>query len=71
MKKLKVFHDVKGNTVTVWFDEPSKETIDEEIGEDTVVMKDKNGKVIGVEKLNYNIPFQKNSHSLPIEVISA
>jgi len=71
MKKIKVFHDAKGNTLTVWFDEPSKEAICEEIGEDMVLMKDKSGKVIGVEKLNYIIPFTKDYHSLPVEVISA
>jgi len=40
MKKVKVFHDKKGNTLTIWFDDPKKEKIADEIGEDTIVMKD-------------------------------
>lgn len=69
MKKVKVFHDTKGNTLTVWFDDPSKEVVNEEVGEDIIMMKDKKGKVIGFEKLNYILPFNKNS-SIPVEVIS-
>lgn len=71
MKKIKVFHDIKGNTLTVWFDEPIKEVVAQEIGQDTVVMKDKNGKIIGMEKLNYRIPYSRSDRSLPVEVISA
>lgn len=71
MKKLKVFHDIRGNTLTVWFDEPTKEAVAQEIGQDTVVMKDTKGKIIGIEKLNYRIPYHKDDHSLPVEVISA
>jgi len=71
MKKIKLYHDKKGNTLTVWFDDPKKEYIDEEIGEDVVIMKDKKGEIIGFEKLNYIIPFKKDTSTLPIEVISA
>ena len=71
MKKLKVFHDTRGNTLTVWFDDSQKEAISEEIGGDVVIMKDKSGKVIGFEKLNYILPYSKESRQLPIEVITA
>lgn len=70
MKKLKVFHDTRGNTLTVWFDDASKETICEEIGGDIVIMKDKKGKVIGFEKLNYVLPYLEG-REFPIEVITA
>ena len=65
---MKVLYDKKGNSLTIWFDDPKKEIIDEEIGEDMVVMKDKQGHIIGIEKLNYNIPYSTN---LPIEILSA
>jgi uncharacterized protein YuzE len=68
MKKVKVFHDKKGNSLTIWFDDSNKEEVCEEIGEDTVIMKDKDGHIIGIEKLNYSIPYSKN---LPIEILSA
>lgn len=70
MKKLKLFHDKKGNTLTVWFEDSTKEAVSEEIGEDTVVMKDKQGKIIGFEKLNYIIPFTKKGE-IPVEIITA
>lgn len=69
-KKLKLFHDKIGNTLTVWFDDPQSEYIAEEIGDDTIVMKNKKGIVIGLEKLNYIVPFQKDSAELPIEIVS-
>lgn len=71
MKKIKLYHDKEGNTLTVWFDDPQKEYICDEIGEDVVIMKDKKGEIIGFEKLNYIIPSSKNHTTLPIEVISA
>ena len=68
MKKLKLFHDKKGNTLTVWFDAPTKEVIAEEIGGDFVVMKDKRGNVIGFEKLNYIL--ESSAQKFPLEIIS-
>jgi hypothetical protein len=53
MEKLKVVHDVVGQTLTVWFDDPSKEHICEETTEELVLMKDSDGNVIGFEVLHY------------------
>ena len=53
MKAIKVFFDRTGNTLNVWFDDPQKENISEEISEDVVLVKDENGKLIGFEVLNY------------------
>ena len=53
MKPIKIFFDKKGNTLNVWFDNPAKEAISEETSEDVVLVKDKHGKVIGFEVLNY------------------
>ena len=53
MDKVRVFYDRTGNTLTIWFDDPSKESICEEVGDDIVVMKDRRGRVIGFERLNY------------------
>lgn len=54
MAQVKVFFDRAGNTLTVWFDDPTKEHICEETGEEVVLMKDKAGHVIGFEKLNFS-----------------
>ncbi len=56
MEKIKVYYDQKGNTLTVWFGNPEDEYIVEETGDEVLLMKDKNGKVIGFEKLNYRLP---------------
>lgn len=70
MGKVKLYYDKKGNTLTVWFDDPKKEAYVEEIEGDGAVMKDKKGKVIGFEKLNYILPTSKTStKSFPTEVM--
>jgi uncharacterized protein YuzE len=51
--KVRVYYDRTGNTLTVWFDDPKKEALCEEVDDDTVLMKDRRGRVIGFERLNY------------------
>lgn len=53
MAKVNVFHDPVGNTLVVWFGEPTEEVEAEETGDEVILMKDKDGKVIGFEKLNF------------------
>jgi hypothetical protein len=69
MDKVRVYYDRTGNTLTIWFDSPSKEYICEEIGDDTVIMKDRRRRVIGFERLNYlSLKQQRAQEELPIEV---
>lgn len=56
MAQIRVYYDRTGNTLTVWFGEPEDEYVSEETGEEIVLMKDKEGHVIGFEKLNFSIP---------------
>ncbi len=49
--EVKVCYDREGNTLTVWFGNPADEYVAEETGEEIVLMKDREGKVIGFEKL--------------------
>ena len=53
MARIKVFYDEQGNTLTGWFDKPESEYVCEETGDDVILMKNKEGKVVGFEKLNY------------------
>jgi uncharacterized protein YuzE len=53
MAKVKVFHDTIGNTLVVWFDEPKDEYEVEETGDEVILMKNREGRVIGFEKLNF------------------
>ena len=55
MAEVKVFHDPKGQTLTIWFADPSQVYVCEEIGEEVVLMKDREGRVIGFEKLNFSV----------------
>jgi hypothetical protein len=42
--KVRVYHDRTGNAITVWFDDPRKESISEEIGHDVILVKDQEGR---------------------------
>ena len=53
MAQVKVYYDTEGNTLTVWFGDPTDEYVAEETGEEIILMKDRRGKVIGFEKLNF------------------
>lgn len=66
MSKIKIFYDSKGKTLSIWFDDPKREVISEEVGDGTIVSKDKKGKVIGFEKLYVKFPKQTKSFN-PVE----
>jgi hypothetical protein len=55
MAQVKLFYDHEGNTLTVWFDNPQDEHICEETGDEVVLMKNRAGRVIGFEKLNFSV----------------
>lgn len=69
IKRLRVFYDSKGNTLTVWFGDPSKEYISEETGNEIILNKDRQGRVIGFEKLNVALPRLAKFEGLPLEVM--
>jgi uncharacterized protein YuzE len=60
MAEVKVYYDQVGKTLTIWFGNPQDEYICKETGDEVVLMKDKNGEVIGFEKLNYTISSTTN-----------
>ena len=69
MDKVRVYYDRAGNTLTVWFDDPKKEHVCEEIEDDVVLMKDRKGRVIGLERLNYLTKKQQDhGGNVPVEV---
>ena len=69
MDKVRVHFDRVGNSLTVWFDDPTKESICEEVGDDVVLMKDRRGRVIGFERLNYLTKLkQAEGLNIPVEV---
>ena len=69
MDKVRVYFDRVGNSLTVWFDDPAKEFVCEEVGDDVVLMKDRRGRVIGFERLNYQTKLKHAEGSnIPVEV---
>lgn len=67
MESLKIYYDEQGKTLTVWFDNPQKEFLTEEISEEVALIKDEEGHIIGVERLNYSL---EKTNSSKIEFIS-
>lgn len=61
MSKVKLYYNDKSKTLSVWFDEPKKEVVSEEVGDGVILSKDKRGKVIGFEKLYVDFPKIKSS----------
>lgn len=53
-KEIKIYIDPYGNTLNMWWDDPAKAVISEEArtGLD-VIVKDKNGRPIGFEKIGF------------------
>ena len=69
MEKVRVYFDRVGNTLTVWFDNPRKESVCEEIGDDVVLIRDAEVRLIGFERLNYLTPGQQDRGThVPVEV---
>ena len=67
MDKVRVYYDRKGNSLSVWFDDPKKEHVCEETDDDVVLIKDRRGRVIGFERLNYQTAKQRED-DMPILV---
>ncbi len=67
MEKIKVILNRESNTLDVWFDDAEKEFICEETGDEVILKKDKDNKVIGFEKLNL---FANIKVNIPIEVMT-
>ena len=54
MAQVKVLYDDIGGTLSVWWGNPKDEEVCEETGHGIILIKDKAGKVIGLENLFYN-----------------
>ncbi len=54
MDKIKIIHDVKGNTLTIWLGDPDSEYVCDETQDEIILMKNRDGKLIGLEILHYS-----------------
>jgi uncharacterized protein YuzE len=60
MDSLKIFYDRDNHILTIWFDDPQKEFIAQEVGEVLLVMQDRGGKTIGIERMNFVLADQNS-----------
>ncbi|MFH1129080.1 MAG: DUF2283 domain-containing protein [Candidatus Omnitrophota bacterium] len=71
MDKVTVYYHKESDTMDVWFGDPKNEHSCEEVGEGVILKKDKDGHVIGFEKLYMhkvlNLPLADTP--LPFEVV--
>ena len=70
MAAVKVYHDREGNTLTVWFGDPESEYEAEETGDEVILMKNRQGQVIGFEKLNF-VASAKDALRVAFETVAA
>lgn len=70
MDKVVVHYHKESDTMDIWFGKPEDEVVCEEAGEGIILKKDKEGKVIGIEKLYVSKTVGAN-FSLPVELIVA
>ena len=67
MEKIRVIFNRNANTLDAWFDDPKKEFISEETGEEITLKKNREGRVIVFEKLNVLV---NTGIPVPLEVLS-
>ncbi|MCH7606065.1 MAG: DUF2283 domain-containing protein [Chloroflexi bacterium] len=60
MGQVRVLYDREAGTLTVWFGDPQDEHTCEETGDEVILMKDKDGHVIGFERLSFSVPSQED-----------
>jgi len=68
MDKVIVYYNKDSDTMDIWFSDPANEVICEEAGDGIILKKDKNGKVIGIEKL-YVSKTVGVDKPLPVELV--
>jgi hypothetical protein len=68
VEKVRVYSDTVGKTLSVWFGDPQSEDVCEEADDDTILMKDAKGWIIGFEKLN--VELDPDAPGFTIEVVT-
>ncbi|MBW8049183.1 MAG: DUF2283 domain-containing protein [Cytophagales bacterium] len=69
MDTIKITYDNIGNTLDIWFTKPSKNIICDDLDNDTIIKRDLDGKIVGIEILNYIKNKQEIVDSIPLELM--
>jgi uncharacterized protein YuzE len=70
MEKVAIYYSKDTDTMDIWFGNPEDEYISEEAGEGLILKKDKEGRIIGIEKL-YVVKNLGITQPLPVEIVVA
>ena len=54
MTRIKVIHDPVGHTLTIWLGDPKQEYVSTLTDDEVVVMKNREGQILGFEVLHYH-----------------
>ena len=68
MEKVTIYYSKESDTMDIWFGNPEDEYISEEAGEGLILKKNKEGKIIGIEKL-YVVKTLGIPQPLPVELV--
>lgn len=73
MEKIVVYYHQESDTLDIWLGNPKDESFCEEVGGGVILKKDRDGKLIGFEKLyvHQTMNLQRGKRPLPIEVVVA
>lgn len=69
MADLTILHDAAHEILTVWFVPPPTEFLQEPVGPEVVLLKDRQGHVLGFERHHY-VPTSKGAIDLEFRTIS-
>jgi hypothetical protein len=70
MAHVRVIHDPAGETLTVYWQEPTPDQVCEETGEGVILIKNRHsGEVIGFERLYYRPDME--THIVTVETLGA
>ncbi|MBI3796063.1 MAG: DUF2283 domain-containing protein [Deltaproteobacteria bacterium] len=53
MDRIRVIHDTVGHTLTIWLGDPQQEYVSTLTDDEVVVMKNREGRILGFEVLHY------------------
>ena len=53
MERIRVIYDTAGHTLTIWLGDPYQEYVSTLTDDEVIVMKNREGKILGFEVLHY------------------
>ncbi|MEO5356473.1 MAG: DUF2283 domain-containing protein [Nitrospirae bacterium YQR-1] len=71
MDKVTVYYQKELDTMDIWFGKPEDEYICEEAGEGIIFKKNRDGMVIGIEKLYVSKTVDIDGKTIPFELVVA